>query len=177
MSNLRITLIEACALVPALEPRVPAPSYWVARRLDDIVGAVDSARVVCNQRATTRLLDVYDVMLLRLWARISADTVQPAWVPGAVLAQHRPQLREVFRRRLDRVLVLRGMRAQIVSPQEVEALKGERYALADVPHGVVEAMRAVRGRQPRIWTGCTFARVGDVDTVPSSQAALSERIA
>lgn len=172
MSTPRVTLTECCDLIAQLEPRLGRPSYWSVRTLDDVVGVVDSARVVLNDRRTTRLFDPLDVMLVRLWWRISHDSLQPQWVPGAVIAQHRAELREVFRRRLDRALALRGLRAQVLPLDAAAQAPGEWYRLDDVPVGVVEAMRAIRAAKPEVWTGCKLARVRDVDTVPSSQAAL-----
>lgn len=132
------------------------------------MGAIDAARVMVAGEARTRLLDPLDVMVLRLWARMAADTVQPRWIPGAVLSHHRIDLRDVFRRHLDRVLVVRGLRSEIVSPDIAATARGEQYTLVDIPTGVLDAMREIRRAQPEVWTGCRRSKVQDVDTVLSS---------
>lgn len=167
----RITYAEASALIRQLEPRCEPPSYWQLRDLDLLLGVVDPACVVVNDRVRNRLLDPLDVMLLRLWTRISNTTMQPGWVAGAVLSRHRDVLRRALKRRQAVMLVLRGLRSALVSVDDAAPLDGEQYLLADLSAGVVEAMRAIRQQQPLVWNGSRKARPSELSTVPSSQAA------
>ena len=153
---------------------MPAPTYWQLRALDLLSGAIDPGRALVGDAARgTRLVDPLDLMMARLWVRMTAETCAPRWVPGAVLAHHRLELRHIFRRRLDRVLVVRGLRSEIVPSAAAAALRGETYALVDVGTGVVAAMRAVRTDKPEVWTGGKWSKVQDVETVPSSSVAVT----
>lgn len=170
MSQPTVTFTEASALIRQLEPRCAPPSYWQIRDLDQVLGVIDPACVVMNDRVRNRLLDPLDVMLLRLWTRIGNTSCQPGWVAGAVIARHRDELRRIFRRGQARALVLRGLRSEIVHPEDANQPRGECYQLSDVPDGVAAAMRAVRAGVPLVWDGCRRTRPSNLTTVPSSSA-------
>lgn len=167
MSSPVVTAIEACAVVGVLEPRY-ALSYSSLRALDLVAGVVDPQRAVVAGQPRTRLLDPLDVSMLRLWVRVVSDSCQPRWVAGAVLSHHRIELRQVFRRGRDCVLVIRGLRSEIVTREAAAVMAGEKYPLGDVPVGVVEAMRDIRTQQPKVWTGCRRSFAADVETASLS---------
>jgi hypothetical protein len=100
----------------------------------------------------SRLYNVVDLALLRLWLRLSSEVGPVA--ARFTLAYVGRSVRVAIERRRPLVLVVQGKRAELIAARDASST----HAVAQVPvlgllDGVEDAMRAVREESPELWAG------------------------
>ena len=115
----------------------------------------------------SRLYGVVDIAMLRVWLRLSALMPTAARFTFAYLGDG---IRLALARRRDLVLVVRGKRAELMTPREAASVEAVvSIPLLDVLKGVQEAIGGVRTHRPELWAGREWLTpaeaVGELATV------------
>jgi DNA-binding transcriptional MerR regulator len=124
---------------------------WKRRvRYFEQVGVLQPARTESNWR----LFDAADVALLQIVMRLHRAGVQ-MWRIKALLAFRGDELRQALAAESKRVLVIHGVRADIVTRREADARaidQRDRVSLSEVAHASSSSVYQVRQERPAGWT-------------------------
>jgi DNA-binding transcriptional MerR regulator len=157
--DLLVTPSEAVEVLRQLEPRaVEARETDITKLTPARLRYLESYGVVPTVRGSgvkgiggSRLYGVADIAMLRIWVRLSEMMPTAARFTFAYLGD---EIRQALASRRALVLVVRGKRAELLTPRQAERVDAAvEIPLLEAVDGVAKAIAALRADRPELWAG------------------------